>query len=187
MGSFIFLIIVFGLIFAGAFIKIVPENTVVIIDRNKHYLKTKTKGCYLCNPKTDKVTTTISTKQINKYYAENFETHDGKIVRIYFNVRYHTDNIEAVLDSLKSARRSRADVMKSSVYWAVNNLTYRDFRSKVDILIQEVAPKILSEARVLNVKIDQFNITSITDVYAQNVTPFKPHLSSHNCGPIRYH
>lgn len=187
MGSFIFLIIIFGLMFAGAFIKVVPENTVVIVDRNTHYLKTKTKGCYLCNPKTDKVTTTISTRQLYKSYAENFETHDGKIVRVFFNVRYHTDNIDAVLDSLKSARRSIDDVMNSSVYWAVNNLTYKDFRNKMDILIQEVAPKILSEAIVLNIKIDQFNITNITDVYAQNIKPFKPHLSSHNCGPIRYH
>lgn len=179
--------IIFLIIILSNFIKIVPKNTVIIVDRNSHYLKTKRHGMYLFWPATDKITTRISTNKLYKLYTNDFETHDGKIVRIPFSVEYHANNLEAVLDSLKSARRSIDDIMNASVYWAVNNLCLSDFHSQTHILDNEIRPKLLSEARELNIQIDKFYIASITDVTTlPGVKPFKPHLNSFSSGPIKY-
>ena len=78
MEAIILIVIIF---FIGNFLKAVPANTVIIIDRNSHYLKTKKSGFYFFNPATDKVTTKISKYIINKNYSDFFETHDGKTVR----------------------------------------------------------------------------------------------------------
>ena len=182
-----FIVIIILIIIFGSFIKFVPANTVIIVDRNSHYLKTKRSGMYLFNPATDKVTTKISTNHLYKYYTNDFETHDGKIVRVSFNVEYHAENLNAVLESLKSVRRSVDDIMNSSVYWAVRNLSFSDFYTKIDVLENEIIPKLLSEAIELNIKIDKFFINSITDSSnLPNVKPFKPHLNSFSRGPIKY-
>ena len=55
-----FELIIIILIFLAPFIKKVPPHTVVIIDRNGHYLKTKSRGWFILLP-SDEVTTTIST------------------------------------------------------------------------------------------------------------------------------
>ena len=179
--------IVLLIIILANFIKVVPANTVIIVDRNSHYLKTKKRGFYLFWPPTDKVTTKISTNHLYKFYTNDFETHDGKVVRVNFNVEYHAKNLDSVLDSLKSARRSVDDIMNSSVYWAVRNLSLEDFRGRATILLNEVTPKLLSEARELNITIDKFNITNIGDVTYMANKPFKPHLNSYNSGPIKFH
>lgn len=180
--------IIFLIIILSKFIKFVPANTVIIVDRNSHYLKTKRRGMYLFWPPTDKVTTKISTSHLYKYYTNDFETHDGRIVRVSFSVEYHAENLEAVLDSLKSARRSVDDIMNSSVYWGVRNLSFKDFYPYANLLENEVTPKLLSEARELNIKIDNFSIGTITEsTHMQNIQPFKPHLNSHSRGPIKYH
>lgn len=169
------------------FIKTVPANTVIIVDRNSHYLKTKRRGFYFFNPATDKVTTKISTYQLSKSYMENFETHDGKIVRVSFSVRYHAENLEDVLAALASARRSIDDVMNGSIYWSVNNLSLSDFIHTPIVLSSEAKPKLLSEATELKIKIDEFHINNIAELPATlNVVPFKPHLSTHSSGPIRF-
>ena len=181
------LIIFLLVIIFSVFIKVVPANTVIIIDRNSHYLKTKRHGFYFIWPLTDKVTTKISTSQLYKYYSNDFETHDGRIVRVSFGVQYHAENLESVLDSLKSARRSVDDIMNSSVYWGVRNLSFKDFYPYANLLENEVTPKLLSEARELNIKIDKFSIGTMTEsTNMPNVTPFKPHLNSFSRGPIKY-
>ena len=183
MGILVIIIIVFLCIY----IKVVPANTVIIVDRNSHYLKTKKSGIYFFNPSTDKITTQISMNRISKTYVENFETHDGEIVKVAFHVSYHAENLEDVLVALESVRRSIDDIMNSSVYWAVHNLSIADFFSAPSILKKEVAPKLLSEATELKINVDSFDIISINKVPANSeITPFKPHLNSHSAGPIKF-
>lgn len=181
-------LIFFVIILSICYLRIVPANTVVIVDRNSHYLKTKKRGIYFFNPQTDKITTEISTNRLSKYYSNFFETDDGVIVNVSFCATYHAENINNVLDSLKSARRSIYDIMNSSIYWAANNLNVKDI---IDInntlLYKEAYEKLISEARVLNINIDDFRITNISQVAnSADIKPFKPHLNSYSRGPIHY-
>ena len=181
------LIFLIFILFATGIIRFVPANTVYIIDRNSHYLKTKKAGIFFFWPSTDKVTTRISTSHIYKYYTNDFETHDGKIVRVSFNVDYYAENLEAALNSLRSARRSVDDIMNSSVYWAVRALNFSDFYNKPDALKFELLQKLMTEAIELSIVVSKFNITSIMDTTNYpNVKPFKPHLSSYSSGPIKF-
>lgn len=184
MNFLIFLVVVL----CTCYFRIVPSDTVVIVDRNSHYLKTKKNGIYFFNPKTDKVTTEISTNKLSKYYSNIFETDDGKLIHVSFYATYHAENINNVLNSLKSARRSIYDIMNSSIYWAANNLNEKDIiDQKNTLLYKEAYEKLISEARVLNINIDEFLITNISRlVNSTNNEPFKPHLNSYTRGPIRY-
>ncbi len=182
-GLIIFLIII---LCCTGIINVVPSNTAIIIDRNSHYLKTRRRGVYFLWPLTDKITTKISINHILKHYTNDFETHDGRIVRINFNVEYHTDNIDNTLNALASARRSIDDIMNSSVYWAVNDLGFSDFANKLDALLYEIKPKLLAEAETLEIKIDKFNLVScVESTNIPGVKPFKPHLNSYSEGPIK--
>ena len=168
-------------------LKKVPANTAIIIDRNTHYHKTVRRGFYFLIPGKDKVTTRVSTEKIIKTYFNSFETHDGKIVLINFIASYHAENIDDVLFSLKSARRSIDDIIESSVYWAVNDLVLQDFITDKNILLYEISPKLSAEARELCIKIDSFTITNMYVLEsASNVKPFKPHLSSSTDSPITF-
>ena len=66
MDGIIFLIIIFC-VFC---IKKVPPHTVIIVDKNSHYLKTKKSGFYIMLPGY-KVTTKISTNKF-KYLVHTF-------------------------------------------------------------------------------------------------------------------
>lgn len=182
------LLLILIFIFIGFYVKIVPTNTVVIIDRNSHYLKTKKHGLYFFNPKTDKVTTQISKQQISQYYTNYFETDDGKTIQVSFCATYHTDDLESVLNSLKSARRSIYDIMNSSIYWAANNLTLNDIMTtNFTLLYKEATEKLMAEARTLNITIDTFKLLRVSQVMqTSSIEPFKPHLNSFSRGPIRY-
>lgn len=182
------LIILIIILVAIAYIRAVPANTVIIVDRNSHYLKTKKSGFYFFNPKTDKITTKISKQQITQYYTNCFETDDGKLIQVSFYTTYHADNLENVLNSLKSARRSIYDIMNSSIYWAANNLTLNDIMlTSFTLLHKEANEKLISEARTLNITIDTFKITHVSQiVQSTTIEPFKPHLNSFSRGPIRY-
>lgn len=176
-GLIIFLIIIF--------VRVVPANTIVIIDRKGHYLKTKRFGVYFINPLTDKITTQISTEKLTKTYSNFFETHDGKIVQASFQATYHAKDLDAVIDGLASARRSIDDVIVSSVYWAVNNLMSDDILNNYRYLHSDANTKLMSEAQELNITIDKFTISQPIFV-SQSVKPFKPHLSSYSSDPIKY-
>lgn len=184
MGALIFLVIIICIIY----VRKVPLNTAIIIDRDTHYLKTVRHGFYFLIPGRDKITTEVSTNKITKFYSNNFETHDGKIVSINFVASYHAENIDNVLSALQSARRSINDIVESSVYWAVNNLNLKDFISDKNFLISEISPKLDSEARELCIKIDGFSITNMYFLTnTSNIKPFKPHLSSGTTnGPIKF-
>lgn len=183
MGGIILLIIIILLVY----VRTVPANTAIIIDRDTHYHKTVRRGFYFMLPGRDKITTQVSTNKITKYYTNNFETHDGKVVSISFMASYYAENIDDVLFSLKSARRSINDIIESSVYWAVNNLSLADFISDKNILLHEISPKLNSEARELCIKIDSFSIVNMYVLAgASAVKPFKPHLSSSSDSPIKF-
>ena len=183
MGGIILLIIIILLVY----VRTVPANTAIIIDRDTHYHKTVRRGFYFMLPGRDKITTQVSTDKITKHYTNNFETHDGKIVTIVFSATYHTENIDDVLFSLKSARRSINDIVESSVYWAVNNLSLEDFIGNETLLLHEISPRLDSEARELCIKIDNFFIQNIYVLPIEaNIKPFKPHLSSSSDSPIKF-
>ena len=100
---------------------------------------------------------------------------------------YYAENIDDVLFSLKSARRSINDIFESSVYWAVNDLSLADFISDKNILLHEISPKLNSEARELCIKIDSFSIVNMYVLASSSaVKPFKPHLSSSSDSPIKF-
>lgn len=180
----IFLIIVLFFILR-AFIKKVPYGTVVIIDRNGHYLKTVRFGFYLFNPITDKITTEISTKTCTKNYTNIFETYDGQFIKLSFLVKYKTENIEATLKALEDSRRSIDDVINCSVYNVLNSLNAADIIHKVQ-LKQDLKQKASFDATSLSFILEDLYINSI--VNAKTATQndlFKPHISS-SSGPIKY-
>ena len=188
MGELLVVFVFFAFVVGLAFIRTVPPNTIQIIDRNTHYLKTKRHGMYFFNPATDKVTTEISRRQITKSYADNFETHDGYIVRVFFSVTYHANDLDEVIRTLSLARRSIDDVMNGSIYWATNNLSIKDFQNKSIVLLSEAKPQLISEASELEITIDGFYINGIQLLpKGANAIPFKPHTSTQSSGPIRFY
>ncbi len=103
------------LITALLFLRKVPKDTALVIDRNGHYLKTKRSGFYIFNPSTDEVTSKISTYPSTKYYNNVFETHDSRFYRIGFMVIYKAEDLEQVLSSLSDSRRSIDDVINCAM------------------------------------------------------------------------
>lgn len=107
------------------FLRRVPPNTAVIIDRNGHYLKTKRTGWYLLLP-SDKITTTISTRPVFRSLDAYYETDDGHIVQATVMCRYHAHDISSVLQSLSNVRRSIDDIIQSAAYFSINNYKLSD-------------------------------------------------------------
>ena len=159
------------------FIKSVPASGAVIIDRNDHYLKTKKRGFYYFNPATDKVTTTISTFPITQTYTQFSESHDSNIFQNIYSVTYKVSNVEHVLESLKSNRRSVNDIIQSCVQTSFFNFETKDIKNPSE-LIEEIR-------RRLSVNLESFEITLISfDLHppiqvAQSARKnlFKPHIS----------
>ena len=113
-------LIIILLIFLAPFVRKVPLNTVVIIDRNGHYLKTKRRGFYFLFP-SDEVTTTISTSPLVRTLTDYFETDDGKLIQATIFCRYQAHNLNNVLQALSNVRRSVDDIIKSSAHFAISN------------------------------------------------------------------
>ena len=177
MGDFIGVLLFFLFIFCVVFIKKVPPNTAVIIDRNNHYLKTVRKGFYFFRHGSDKVTTTISTNPHTQMYSQISETHDGLLYGLQYSVTYKVYNINSVLESLKSNRRSVNDIIQSCVHTSVGNFEKQDMARPSD-LITEIK-------RRLAVNLDSFEIELISfDLYTPRSVSnsmrsemFAPHIS----------
>ena len=152
---FIIVIIILGTIF-----KTVPSNTVIIIDRNSHYLKTKRNGIYFFWPSTDRVTTKISTNSIQKFYIEDFKTEDEKMVRISFYVKYYTDDVDSVLKALKDAKTSIDNIIITSVYNVIKQMSFKVACSGAKILTNDITNLLISEAQKYNIKVSHFSITN---------------------------
>ena len=170
------------------YVKSVPPHTVVIIDRNTHYYKTKKRGLYFFNPRTDKVTTEISMNTLHRYYTDYFETYDGYFVRVSFYASYKANDLNKVLEALRLVRRSVDDIIEGSIYWAVRNLNYSDFITNKYVLLQEAKHILINEASELEINIVDFvieNVSSASGISDKMV--FRPHNSANSNGPIQFY
>ena len=184
MELIIFLIIIVVLIL-NRYIKKTPPNTALIIDRNTHYHKTVLHGFYLFNPKTDFITTRISTDTAQINYSSVFETHDSRFYGINFYVSYKTNNIQSVLDSLKSSRRSIYDVVNetvSSIFFNYNsqNLSKIAFRD-------EIIRELRSNLSAFYIELQDFKIYTLSELPANigKERKFKKHISQGD-SPIKF-
>lgn len=199
------------LIFIGIFlvfprIRKVPNNTVVIIDRHSHYLKTKKSGYYFLRSG-DEVTTVISERKLFRTVSDIYQTKDGKIVPLTITCEYRAKRIEDVLDSLKNIRRSIDDIIKSATYYAVNALNFKDILSNVAILEDELNNNLTNELNSISVTLIGFRIYSNYNAVPSNTKQYTPNrdkcygtdtknykhetaiidnYSSNNDGPIKY-
>lgn len=127
MFGLIIWIIIISVILWASFIRKVPPNTVIIIDRNSHYHKTKKRGYYFFNSKTDQITTKISTNPIRETYGNIFKTHDDKYYELNYSFEYKaTEGIDKVLSSLQDSRRSIYDVVNCAVETVVLTFSQKD-------------------------------------------------------------
>jgi len=137
-GLIIFGVIIF-IVILSQYIKSVPPNTILIIDRNTHYLKTKRRGLYFFNPKTDKITTKISTSPVTENVINTYKTHDDCYYRLQYSVVYNSTDIEMTISSLQDSKRSVYDIINCALEATVASLSRNDMNYKVDI--NEVAFK----------------------------------------------
>ena len=179
-------VIFFLFIILVSYVRSVPPNTVQIIDRNTHYLKTKRHGFYFFNPNTDKITTEISKRHLYKRYTNTFETHDGYYVDVTFEVEYHAENLDAVLEALALVRRSVDDVMNGSMYWGTKNFSLSDIKNLPRVLENEAKSILISEAGELELTVDRFYVTSVYPSSTSEDKVFKPHSNSYSSGPIKF-
>lgn len=184
MEFIIFLIIIVVLIL-NRYIKKTPPNTALIIDRNTHYHKTVLHGFYLFNPKTDFITTQISTNTTQINYSSVFETHDSRFYHMNFSVSYKTNNIESVLDSLKSSRRSIYDVINSTISSTFFNFEARKL-SEIEFK-EELLRELRSNLAAFYIELQNFKIISMSEIPANigKDKKFKKHISQGN-SPIKF-
>lgn len=176
MSEIIFLIILFC-IFC---VRKVPPNTVIIVDKNSHYLKTKKSGYYIMLPNY-KVTTKISTNKLFRTLQDCYETYDGQTAVISVTCGYQSTDLTSTIDSLANVRRSIDDIIKSSVYFAVNNYNASDIK----ILTEEFKMKVFDNMRLeldeIGVVLTNFTIRATVPTTAPYpLVYFKPHVSSHD-------
>ena len=176
MSGIIFLIILFC-VFC---IRKVPPHTVIIVDKNSHYLKTKKSGYYIMLPGY-KVTTKISTNKLFRTLSDYYETYDGQTAVISVTCGYQSTNLEDTIEDLSNVRRSIDDIIKSSVYFAVNNYNSSDIRKLSDDFKMKVYDNMRLELDEIGVVLSNFTIrTSITTTAPYPLVYFKPHISSHD-------
>lgn len=159
------------------FVRKVPPNTLIIIDRNSHYHKTKRSGFYFMGTN-DKVTTKISLTPSYRTLTDYYETDDGKIIAVTISCFYHAHNLDTVQQSLANVRRSIDDILKSSVYFAVGNFTYSQImatnRHDFD---DRVSDNLVGELESIGVSVSSSRVAIVPNV-AYGVRCFKPHVSN---------
>lgn len=177
MGYIIFFIFIF-IIF---FVRKVPHNSAVIIDRNEHYLKTKKFGYYFIIPVLDKITTVVSTNPTTRVFNDYYEAEDGTIINLRLSCKYRSRNVDTTLENLENVRRSIDDILKSSIYFAVGSLKFSSLKTHLEPVSREYLTKYLNA-----VDIDLQNLyISFTPVHHSDVKLFKPHVSS-KCSHIHF-
>ena len=116
-------------------IRKVPANTILVIDRNSHYLKTKRKGLYLFNPLTDEITSKVSTQIVHKQYTNIFENHESTFKNVTFWVEYKAEDCEQVISSLSDSRRSIDDIVNCAMevlYTSFDNREASDYVANIN-------------------------------------------------------
>lgn len=165
------------LIILFCFLRKVPPNTLIIIDRNNHYLKTKRSGFYFLWP-SDKVTTTVSKTPITRSLYDYYETDDGKILSATVTCKYQASDLDNVQYSLSNLRRSVDDIIKSAAYFAIGNYTFSQI---VKLSNHEFSDKIRdnlkSELESIGVSVIASHV-SVTPASISGVPCFKPHVSN---------
>lgn len=171
-------IIVFLVIIILCFVRKVPPNTVLIIDKNSHYHKTKRRGYYLLT-KGCKVTTMISTNTLTRILTDLYESYDGKPVSLTIHCAYKAEDLDAVLESLSNIRRSIDDIIKSSAYFAVGNYNASDILKESAEFANKIRDNLVSELSTIGVKL--VGLSVVNQVYQYpNKAYFKPHVSGHD-------
>ena len=173
MDIIIFLVIIFL-----CFVRKVPPNTVLIIDKNSHYHKTKRNGYYLLT-KGCKVTTMISTNTLTRTLTDLYETYDGQAASITVNCAYKAADLDVVLESLSNIRRSIDDIIKSSAYFAANNYNGQDIKRETAEFANKIRDNLVSELSTLGVTLVGLSVTSQIYQYPSKKY-FKPHVSGHD-------
>lgn len=176
--------------------KIVPPNSIYIIDRDTHYYKTLTAGQRVHLTRRDKITTRISTAPIKRVISDYYETEDGGTIYAEISCTYASNDILNTQDLLKSVRRSIDDIIQSSVYFAAGSL-----KSKYISTLLNTAVKVNLEKELnsLDVKLidDGVSFRFVPNENG-NIKCFKPHISgcyhtsvetkdSFSDGPIKYY
>lgn len=170
-------ILIFSLPFLLAFVRKVPTNTVIIIDRNGHYLKTLSRGFYILGP-FDEITTRIAKTPTLRVLTDFFETDDGKLVSATVSCRYHADNITNVLQSLGEVRRSVDDIIKSAAHFAISNFPIQYIiGANTNEFSEKVRANLVSEFNSIGISLSYFKIT-VSDATYSGVSAFRPHESS---------
>ena len=171
-------IIIFLVIIILCFVRKVPPNTVLIIDKNSHYHKTKRNGFYLLT-KGCKITTIISTNTLTRTLNDLYETYDGKPASITINCAYKAADLDAVLDSLSNIRRSIDDIIKSSAYFAATNYNGNDIIRESAEFVNKIRDNLISELNTISVTLVGLSVT--TQIYQYPTkTYFKPHVNGHD-------
>ena len=176
--------------------KIVPPNSIYIIDRDTHYYKTLTAGQRVHLTRRDKITTRISTAPIKRVISDYYETEDGGTIYAEISCTYASNDILNTQDLLKSVRRSIDDIIQSSVYFAAGSL-----KSKYTSTSLHTAVKVNLEKELnsLDVKLIDGGVSfRFVPNENGNIECFKPHISgcyhasvetkdSFSDGPIKYY
>ena len=169
------IIILFILFFTGRLGK-VPANTVLIIDRNSHYLKTKRYGWYFLLP-SDKITTMISTSNLKRTVTDTYETDDGYAVSVTVTCQYKARNLDNVLLELERIRRSIDDIIKSATFYTINGVHSNELRIKYGPLTAELQRKLSNELAGIEVSLSSA-VMFIGAPVLNNTTPcYKPRMS----------
>lgn len=158
----------------------VPYNTTIIIDRHGHYLATKKPGETYRLKKGDEVTTTISQHPYRETVTDTFEMHDGAKFTVTVSCWYHATNIENVLIALSNVRRSIQDILKSSIYFAFENISSADYKENPSILLASIRSNLTRELDSIHVELDNCAIS--TPVLAYTASAYYP--NSDKCDGI---
>ena len=155
------------------FFRKVPPQSLIIIDRNSHYLKTKRNGFYFLWPM-DKVTTTVSKNPLSRTLTDYYETDDGKVISATVTCRYKADDLDRVQQAL-------ADVRRSSAYFAIGNYTFAQIvRLNSHEFADKVRDNLRDEFASLGISLLGSHV-SIVPTVTYGLPCFKPHVSN-NCG-----
>ena len=141
-------------------LKRVPNNTVLIIDRNSHYHKTKKRGFYTLGPQ-DKITSKISTDPVIESYSNIFSTHDSEYYSVDFMVTYSCENIDSVINSLQDSRRSIYDIINCAMEITIKSFQTKDLNRNYQYVSNAAKAQIESMLEPFYIDVTFVKITKI--------------------------
>ena len=164
--GFLFPLIFWGiiiLIISGS-LRIVPANTVLVIDRKSHYLKTKRKGLYFFNPLTDVVTSKISTSPTRKQYNNVFENHESNFYDVFYWVSYKAEDVEQVISSLSDSRRSIDDIINCAMEVLFTSFDNKEAYSSTSTINQKFHAQLESMLEPFYIDVLDTGVTVVSSI-----------------------